>query len=375
MPHPLCLVAATAAALFLPCAADAADTRFGSERHDFRVSTIVKGLDHPWSLAFLPDGRLLVTERSGRLRVVDRGNLDPRPVSGVPAVAASGQGGLLDVLPHPDFSSNGLVYLSYAAADSSGASTAVARGRLDGHRLADVVTIFEARPKTSGGRHFGSRLAWGGDGKLYVTLGDRGLKFPAQYLGHHAGSVLRLEADGGVPTDNPFAGRRGARPEIFTYGHRNAQGMAVHPDTGKVWVHEHGPRGGDEVNVLRPGANYGWPVVTYGVGYDGSVIGSGTEKAGTVQPITYWVPSIAPSGMAFYTGAAFPKWRGNLFVGALRGQLLARLELDGERVVHEERLLVGAVGRIRDVRQGPDGYLYLLIDSGNAPLLRLEPVE
>ena len=346
-----------------------------SEEHAFRLVRVVEGLEHPWAVAFLPDGRLLITERPGRLRLVAKnGRLEPQPVGGLPAVAAVGQGGLLDVALHPRFAQNGLIYVSYAARGEGGAGTEVARGRLAGDRLDDVQVIFRMQPKSGGGRHFGSRLVFDREGYLYITLGDRGDQDRAQRPDDHAGSVIRLHDDGRVPKDNPFVGKSGWKPEKYTLGNRNLQGAALHPDTGALWTHEHGPQGGDEINVIRAGANYGWPVITYGVEYGiGTKIGEGTQKAGMAQPLHHWVPSIAPSGMAFYTGDRFSRWRGDLFVGALRDQVLVRLKLAGEKVVSEERLLKGQVGRIRDVRSGPDGFLYLLTDSAAGALIRLEP--
>ena len=346
----------------------------GQAQH-FRTITVTQGLDSPWGLAFLPDGRKLVTERPGRLRLVDAdGRLDPQPVAGVPPVVAINQGGLLDVVLHPDFARNGWVYLSYAGAGADGYGTEVLRGRLDGHALRDVTVIFRMQPKSATSHHFGSRLVFDRQGFLYITLGERGDKERAQHLDDHAGSVIRLHDDGRVPADNPFVGKAGARPEKFTLGHRNIQGAALHPKTGELWAHEHGPQGGDEINIIRAGRNYGWPVITYGRNYiTGTSIGEGTAKAGMVQPLWQWTPSIAPSGMAFYTGNRFPAWRGNLFVGALKGQMLVRLTLDGERVVREERLLQGELGRIRDVRNGPDGFLYLLTDGSRGKIIRLEP--
>ena len=347
-----------------------------SEEHAFRVVTVATGLDHPWGLAFLPDGRMLVTERPGRLRTVTAGRLDPEPVAGVPRVRASGQGGLLDVALHPEFGENGWVYLSYAAGNRHGAGTEVARGRLRGHRLEEVEVLFRALPKSGGGRHFGSRLRFAPDGHLFITLGDRGDRHRAQDPGDHAGSIIRLRDDGAVPPDNPFVGVDGTRPELFTLGNRNVQGLAFDLETGLLWSHEHGPRGGDEVNMVRPGVNYGWPVISYGREYmSGNQVGEGTHRDGLAQPALQWTPSIAPSGLTVYDGDRFPGWRGNLFVGALSFRLLARLVLDGERVVHEEHLLEGRYGRIRDVRTGADGLIYLLTDAP-APygaLLRLEP--
>jgi aldose sugar dehydrogenase len=351
--------------------ADVSDT-VESDQARFRVVVLVEGLEHPWGMAFLPDGDLLITERPGRLRLVRDGALEPAPFEGLPEVYASGQGGLLDVALDPDFSTNRLLYLSYAVETDAGAGTRVARARLGEGSLEDLEVIFEGF-MGSGGRHFGSRLGFDLDGYLFVTLGERGDDERAQELGDLAGKVVRLQPDGSVPDDNPFVEREGAAPEVFSYGHRNPQGLAVHPETGRVWVVEHGPRGGDEVNLVAPAVNYGWPVITHGRAYSGLPMGEGSEKEGMAQPLHYWVPSISPSGMAFYQGDAFPEWQGDLFVGALSGELLARLELDGERVVEEERLLDGVLGRIRDVRVGPDGYLYLLTDYDDGALLRLEP--
>jgi glucose/arabinose dehydrogenase len=346
-----------------------------SEAHDFRVVRLVEGLEHPWGLVFLPDRRMLVTERPGRLRIIgSTGKLEAQAVSGLPRIAAHGQGGLLDVALHPQFTANNLVYLSYCARGDGGFSTEVARGRLSGGRLEDVQVIFRQLPKSGTGRHFGSRLVFDRDGFLYITLGDRGEMERAQKPDDHAGSVIRLHDDGRVPKDNPFVGKPGWKPEKYTLGNRNLQGAALHPQTGLLWTHEHGPQGGDEINVIRAGVNYGWPVVTYGVQYGiGTRIGEGTHKPGMAQPLYYWVPSIAPSGMAFYTGDRFPRWRGDLFVGALRDQMLVRLRLDGESVVAEERMLKDTIGRIRDVRNGPDGLLYLLTDEPRGMLVRLEP--
>ena len=327
-------------------------------------------------MTFLPDGRFLVTERAGRLRYVDKNGLDPKPITGLPRIAVAGQGGLLDVALHPDFVNNHWVYFSYAGPGEDGSGTEVARGKLEGHELKEVRTLFRLNPKTYSGHHFGGRLVFDREGRLYITLGDRGDRPRAQRLSDHAGSSIRLNDDGTVPTDNPFVNESGAKPEIFTYGNRNMQGAALNPWTGEVWTHEHGPQGGDEVNVMRAGVNYGWPVITYGVNYgSGTKIGEGTEKPGMAQPLYYWVPSIAPSGMAFYDSGRFPQWRGNLFVGSLKFRLLVRLELDGEKVTHEERMLEGKLGRIRDVRAGPDGNLYLLTDEYDGRLVRVSPAE
>lgn len=355
-------------------AAPAFAQTYKSDEHSFRVVQMVKGLEQPWSLAFLPDGRMLVTEKAGRLRVVANGKLEPQPIAGLPRVTVHGQGGLHDVVLHPDFAKNALVYLAYAARGEDGVGTELARGRLAEGRLEDVQVLFRQSPKGRTGNHFGGRIVFDRAGYVYLTLGDRGEMPRAQRPDDHAGSVIRLHDDGRVPDDNPFVGKPGWKPEKFDLGHRNQQGAALHPLTGVLWTHEHGPQGGDEVNIIRAGANYGWPVITYGVNYGiGTKIGEGTAKPGMEQPIHYWVPSIAPSGMAFYTGDRFPRWKGNLFVGALRDQMLVRLQLDGEKVVKEERLLKNALGRIRDVRMGSDGLIYLLTDESNGVLARLEP--
>lgn len=349
---------------------------FDSQRGRFRAVTVASGLEHPWGLVFLPDGRMLVTERPGRLRIVSANGQLSAPLSGVPAVAARGQGGLLDVALAPDFAQSRVIYLSYAEPGEAGsAGTTVARARFSDEGLSDVQVIFRQEPKLTGGAHFGSRLVFTPDGYLFITTGERGQGHLSQDLSRHQGKLIRLRPDGTVPPDNPFVGRANARPEIWSYGHRNLQGAALHPETGALWTVEHGAMGGDELNIPRPGLNYGWPVITYGRDYSGAAISEGTAKEGMEQPVHYWDPSIAPSGLLFYTGDRFPRWRGNLFVGALNFQLLARLELTGDRVVAEERLLQGYRQRIRDVRQGPDGYIYLLTDEDDGRLVRLEPVE
>jgi aldose sugar dehydrogenase len=365
---------ALAAAIALGCAsrpdAQVLSGPIASEQATFALVPVVSGLEHPWGMAFLPDGSILITERPGRLRIVRGGILDPTPIGGAPEVFAQGQGGLLDVALHPDFESNRRLYLSYAALEEGLAGTRVASALLRSVVLEDLQVIFDARPFAEGSQHFGSRLAFDEHNLLYVTLGERGHADRAQNLSDLAGKVVRVLADGQAPVNNPFV----AAPQVFSYGHRNPQGMAVHPETGEVWLHEHGPRGGDEVNVVRPGVNYGWPVISYGADYlTGLPIGEGTHKEGMAQPIHYWVPSIAPSGMVFYQGEAFPGWQGDLLVGALGGQLLARLELEGEVVVAEERLLGGTIGRIRDVEIGPDDFVYLLTDEVQGGLWRLEP--
>ncbi|MEX2155987.1 MAG: PQQ-dependent sugar dehydrogenase [Gemmatimonadales bacterium] len=367
------------AAVLAPTAActQSPPQEFSSERHRFRLVTVADGLDHPWGLAFLPDGRMLVTERTGTLRIVAQDGRVSAPVSGVPAVHAQGQGGLLDVVLAPDFARSRMIYLSYAEAGANGtAGTAVARGRLgdDGEGISNVEVVFWQQPKVTGGAHFGSRLVFARDGSLFITTGDRQQRPYVQDLTRQQGKVIRIRPDGTVPSDNPFVTSDGARSAIWSYGHRNVQGAALHPETGVLWTVEHGARGGDELNAPQKGKNYGWPVITYGRDYSGASIGEGQRKEGMEQPVHYWDPSIAPSGLLFYTGDRFPQWKGSLFVGALSFRLLSRLELDGERVTFEERLLRDYGQRIRDVRQGPDGYIYLVTDEGDGRILRLEPV-
>jgi glucose/arabinose dehydrogenase len=366
---------------------------FQSERGPYRAATVVGGLQDPWSIAFLPNGDMLVTERPGRLRVVRNGVLQPEPVAGTPAVRDAGQGGLLEVALHPAFASNQLVYLTYSKpnADGTQGTTAVGRGRLDGDRLVDFDEIFEAKAWSTGGAHYGSRLAFDREGYLFITVGDRGVnplsvpveQHPAQNLTTHQGKVLRLHDDGRVPADNPFVGRSDALPEIWSYGHRNMQGLAIHPETGDVWVTEHGPQGGDELNLVLRGRNYGWPVIGYGVQYGGTRFHLGRERAGLEQPLQYWTPSIAPSGLAIYMGDRFPEWRGSVLAGGLDGRLISRVAIqrtdEGYQVESLERPgLLPGFGRIRDVREGPDGYIYVAIDDrrGGAltPIVRLEPV-
>ena len=348
-----------------------------SEKQSFRVATLLTGLENPWSVAFLPDGRMLITERAGRLRIVSQDfKLESKPIDGLPEVSPQGQGGLFDVVLHPQYAQNGWVYWAYNAPGAGGWGTALARGKLQGHRMTDVQVLFSMQPKTRSSFHFGGRIVFDQAGFLYLTLGDRGDKDRAQKLDDHAGSVIRLHDDGRVPANNPFVNRAGAMADKWTLGNRIIQGAALHPLTGELWSHEHGPQGGDEVNVMRSGLNYGWPIITYGVNYGlGTKIGEGQAKPGMVQPLHVWVPSIAPSGMAFVSGTQFPQWQGNLLVGALRGQMLVRLSLDGEKVLGEERLLQGRGWRIRDVRMGPDGLVYLLTDEAQGSLLRLEPAK
>jgi len=366
--------AAVAIAVFLSqtaCGAErerVLDTQSGS----IVVETIASGLDDPWSLAFLPDGRFLITQRSGRIRFVTReGNISP-PLAGVPEVYSSGQGGLLDVALAPDFTTSRLIYFSFGEPGEGGSSTAVARARLTDDRLQDTTVIFRSVPKTGGGAHFGSRLAFARDGKLFVTTGERFQFEVAQGLSNHMGKVLRINPDGSVPSDNPFVGRADVRPEIWSYGHRNVEGAAIHPQTGRLWTHEMGPAGGDELNITEAGRNYGWPVVSWGRHYDGRFIPPPTTRPDLAAPIRYWNPVIAPSGMAFYTGDAIPAWKGNLLIGGMVARAIVRLTLNGEQVASEERISMD--GRIRDVRQGPDGAVYAL-DESNGTLLRLTSAQ
>ena len=359
--------------LLVACHGVAAQTRTHTSReHRFEVVPVVTGLEHPWAVAFLPDGDLLVTERRGRLLRIGADGRRHR-IDGLPPIAAVGQGGLLDLVPDPGFDDNGLLYFSYSEQFGGGLRTAVARAELAGDRLVGLRRIFAMNRASSGGRHFGARLAFLPDGDLLVTVGDRGQRQRAQDPSDHAGSVLRLRPDGSPSPRTVALAISGAAPEVYTFGHRNAQGLALHPATGDIWIHEHGPRGGDEINVLRGGANYGWPVVTYGREYSGGSIGVGSEAPGMEPPLLHWTPSIAPSGMAFYTGTEFPRWRGDLFVGALAGRHLRRVVIRDGVVVDQEVLLEGSLGRIRDVRQGPDGRLWLLTDERRGALYRIEP--
>lgn len=347
---------------------------FQTELLEVKMVTVADGLVHPWGLTFLPDGRMLVTERPGRLRAVEANGQLSGPIQGIPKVYARGQGGLLDVALDPDFERNRIVYLSYSEPGKGGAGTAVGRGRLMGDTLEDFTVIFRQEPKTGGGRHFGSRLVFSRDGKLFVTIGERGERDRAQDFSIHRGQVVRINPDGSIPEDNPFVGRSGYRAETWSHGHRNPQGAALNPATGELWTVEHGAKGGDEINTPKAGRNYGWPVISFGVHYSGRKIGVGTHREGMEQPVYYWDPSIAPSGMVFYTGDRIAPWKGNLLVGALAGRMLIRLKLKDEQIVNEERMLTEMGQRIRDVRQGPDGFLYLLTDAPKGKILRVKPV-
>ena len=363
----------------LATTARAADPVFPSSAGDVAVATVARGLVHPWSLAFLPDGRMLVTERPGRMRIATTdGKLSPA-IAGLLKVFASGQGGLLDVAVDRRFSQNRTIYFCFAEPAGSGARTSMARARLADEAtpyLEDVRVIFRQQGPLSTGNHFGCRIVQMPDNNLFLTMGDHFThRNEAQNLGNHLGKIVRVAPDGSVPKDNPFVGRRGAKPEIWSYGHRNSQGAAINPVSGKLWMHEHGPRGGDELNIPEAGKNYGWPVIGYGIDYNGARIHESTQKPGMEQPIKQWTPVIAASGMAFYTGNLFPAWKNNLFIGGLASQALVRLELAGDKVVKEERLLQDMRQRIRDVRMGPDGALWLLTDSANGQLLRVTPAE
>lgn len=380
-------VRSTLALLAVPSLGLAQGQVFKTSLHDYRIVTVADGLVNPWSMAFLPNGDMLVTERPGRLRLMRGGKLVEQPVDGVPRVAARGQGGLLDVVLHPEFATNRLVYLSYskAMADTGTATTtAVGRGRLEGNALVGFTDIFVAETKGTTG-HFGSRLAFDAAGYLFLTVGDRMVPpagnleaHPAQDLSNHHGKVIRLHDDGRVPGDNPFVGRSGAKGEIWSYGHRNMQALLVHPTTGELWLTEHGPQGGDELNLIKKGANYGWPVIGFGVNYgSGSAIHGGTRREGMENAVHVWVPSIGVSGMTYYSGDKFPEWKGNIFAGGMAGEQLARFTVNGPQAELAE-VVVRRQGRIRDVRQGPDGYIYLAIeDRGGKPtsVVRLEPVR
>jgi glucose/arabinose dehydrogenase len=352
------------------------DTSFASSAGQLEVQTAASGLVHPWSLAFLPDDRMLVTERPGRMRLVTRdGQLSP-PLKGVPEVWASGQGGLLDVVIDKSYAQNKTIYFCFAERTDGGGRTAVARAKLnDGNAgLDEVKIIFRQEGPLSSGNHYGCRIVQASDGNLFVALGEHfAYRNEAQNLGNHLGKLIRITPDGSAPADNPFIGRADAKPEIWSYGHRNEQGLAINPASGDLWETEHGPRGGDEVNIVRKGRNYGWPVIGYGIDYSGAKIHETTAREGMEQPIKYWVPSIAPSGLTFYSAKLFPKWTGSLFAGALAGKMLVRLSLDGNTVTGEEKLLRNLNERIRDVRQGPDGALWLLTDNSAGRILRVSP--
>jgi aldose sugar dehydrogenase len=370
------------ATIFTPITVAADNLKFTSSKANFTTEVVIDDLSHPWGMVFLNDSDMLITERTGKLRKVVNWELQDKEVQGLPNIHEIGQGGLLGITVHPDFKRNKLVYLSYSGKEKNLYGTEVLRGNLNNNRLENIEVIFKAQPKQNRGHHFGSRLVFADDGTLFISLGDRGASpsqgrgHPAQQLNNHIGSLIRINDDGTVPQDNPYLKKAGAKGEIYTIGNRNMQGMAINPQTREIWTHEHGPQGGDEINIMQAGVNYGWPVITYGVNYGtGTKIGEGTHDRYMKQPIYKWVPSIAPSGMIFYSGDQFPGWKGNLFVGSLKFGNLVRLELNGENIVDEERLLNFEFGRIRDVVQGPDGLIYLLTDSSNGKLLRISPIK
>jgi glucose/arabinose dehydrogenase len=343
-----------------------------------KVTTFAEGLQKPWGMTFLPDGRLLVTEKAGNLRIIEQSGQVSPPLKNMLPVKHAGQGGLLDVVLDPDFSNNQLIYFSYAkAADNDEARTAVGKARLDGDQLLDVTTIWQQKQTERGGYHFGSRLVFDRSGHLFVTTGDRNYaKDRVQDLSTHFGKIIRIDTNGKPAADNPFINTPGALPDIYSYGHRNAQGAFLHPQTGELWANEHGPRGGDEINRIAAGKNYGWPEITYGINYNGTPITDKTALPGMEQPVHYWDPSIATSGMLIYSGEAFPEWQGHIFTGALKLMHLNRIELDEDlKVVNEERLLLDQKERIRAIEQGPDGHIYVATDSDNGRILKISPAE
>ncbi len=342
-----------------------ADNNSGEEIEQevqIKVDTLAEGLQNPWGMAFLPDGRILIAERPGNLRIYEDGNLYSEPVDGLPEIWAHGQGGLLDVVLHPQYDDNQWLYFVYAAPGPGGGNTAIGRGKLNDFTLTEFEELFHGYPLSGSGAHFGSRIVFDEQGYLFTTIGDRGQMETAQELTNHHGTVLRMYDDGTVPEDNPFVGQEDALPEIWSYGHRNIQGMIIHPETGDIWTHEHGPKGGDEINVVFKGENYGWPLATHGINYDGSVITPDTTLPGMVDPILHWTPSIAPCGLEIVTSNKYPQWQGNLLVGALAGQHIHRVVIQDREVVETEKLLQG-FARFRAIEQGPDGYLYVLTES------------
>lgn len=366
--------------LFLSCSFFAPTAEFNdpvqSEIIKFDVETVVDELNIPWAMAFLPNGDLLFTEREGELRLIQDGKLHSEPIGGVPEVLAQGQGGLLDIELHPKYAENGWLYLSYSSPAASGeegegANTALMRAQLKDHRLVNQKVIFKAGPNYETKHHYGSRIVFDKEGYLYLSIGDRGGRDRAQRLSNYRGKILRLHDDGSIPKDNPFVNQGNARPEIFSYGHRNPQGMAIHPVTGALWAHEHGPRGGDELNLVEKGKNYGWPVITYGRNYSGTKITDETHREGMEQPVIYWTPSIAPCGMSFVTSEQFASWKGNILVGSLSFRYLERVELKNNKVVHQEKLLEN-IGRVRAVEEGPDGYIYVAVEAPGK-IVRLVP--
>lgn len=374
------LLAAVCTVVCMTVQAEQQSSIYQSGDQKFRLEPFVSELGSPWAMAFLPGGELLISERSGALRMVVDGKLLEKPIAGVPEVRARGQGGLLDLELHPDYEKpdNRWIYISYSSPVQSGesgrgANTALMRARLSEHKLIDQQILFKAQPNYRQTQHYGGRIQFDDSGYVYLTVGDRGGRDEVQQLSNYRGKIFRLHDDGTIPSDNPFVGVPDAIDSIWSYGHRNPQGFASHPESGELWSHEHGPRGGDELNIVGRGKNYGWPVITYGINYNGTTITDETARPGMEQPITYWVPSIAPSGLSFVTGDKYPAWRGNLFVGSLKFQKVERLELDGEDVVHEESMLDG-IGRVRAIEQSPDGYLYIAVENPGK-IVKLVPVN
>jgi aldose sugar dehydrogenase len=362
--------------LFLSCSSQhnpIYDEFVESEYLTFRIDTLATGLTNPWSMAFLPDGRILIAERPGRLRLWENGKLLDEPVAGLPEIWSHGQGGLLEVALHPDHDKNGWLYLGFAMKIGSEGNTAIARAKLDQDKLTDVEVIFHGHDLTTAAHHFGCRIVFDAENHVYFSIGDRGVMSNAQKLTNHNGKVMRIRDDGSVPPDNPFVDSAGAMPEIWSYGNRNIQGMAMHPQTGELWSHEHGPKGGDEINLMIRGANYGWPLATFGINYNGTVITPDTTLPGTIDPVFHWTPSIAPCGLAFVDSPRYSGWNGNMLVGALAGQHMHRVVFDGNNVVHTEKILEG-FARFRDIRQAPDGYIYVLTEMPGI-FFRIVPIE
>jgi len=361
------------------------DENVESVRNDFggkdlKSETIITGLNMPWAMAFLPDGNVLVTERGGKLRLIKGGILDPQEIEGIPKVYYRGQGGLLDVVLHPNYKENGWIYISYSSpkkegeiGDDNGANTALMRAKLDiaNHKLTNIEHLYKAMPNVKANVHFGGRIVFDKKGYLFLSLGERGQMQNAQNLGKAQGKIVRLHEDGKIPTDNPFVADKNALPEIWSYGHRNPQGLVIHPTTGVIWEHEHGPQGGDELNIVEKGKNYGWPLITYGIGYDNSIISDKTEAPGLEQPVIYWKPSIAPCGMTFVTSAKFKEWNGDLIVGSLKFMNLEHLTIKGNKVVKKE-VIFDKIGRVRDIKQGPDGNLYVVVESTGS-IVKISP--
>jgi glucose/arabinose dehydrogenase len=361
-------------ALFMiSCSSSEKETQYQTGDLSVKIDTLATGLQNPWGMEFLPDGRILIVERPGNLLIWEDGQLENDPVPGLPEIWVHGQGGLLDVAMHPDYSENGWLYFAYASPGDGGGNTAIGRGKLQNNQIVEFEKIFQGMPYSSAGVHFGSRIVFDKDNYLFTTIGDRGVMNDAQNLENHRGTVLRIKDDGTIPEDNPFVDEPGAMPEIWSYGHRNIQGMVIHPETGDLWTHEHGPRGGDEINVSIKGENYGWPLATHGINYNGTVITPDTTLPGMVDPILHWTPSIAPCGLDIVTSDKYPQWEGDLLVGALAGEHIHRVAIEGRNVVETEKLLQG-FARFRAIREGPDGYIYVLTEAPGL-FFRLVPEE